>query len=50
MVQKGATKMISGQRPKVDKLQGDIAEITIFSVEKTKGRFHDTRQLLKMQL
>lgn len=41
MVQKSATKMVSGQGPKVDKLQGAIAEITIYSVEKTKGRCHD---------
>lgn len=41
-IQKGATKMVSGQGPKVGKLQGDIMEMTIFSVEKKKERYHDT--------
>lgn len=42
--------MASGQGPKVNKLQGDTVEMTIFSVEKIKESYHDTWQLLKMQL
>lgn len=31
--------MVSGQGPKVGKLQGDTVEMTLFSVEKTKVRY-----------
>lgn len=41
-VQKGELPKWSVVKVPVGNLQGDTVEMTIFSVEKTKERYHDT--------